>query len=128
MKNYLNKMFTNILNGQVAKRPVISQTRKKICESVLKLLWAEGFLLGYEVNRKNKNKLNIFLKYFHNRPAINSIKVLSLPSKRFCYASKQIWKINSSKSFTIFSTNKGFQSIHNCKRLKIGGEPFIVIN
>jgi ribosomal protein S8 len=127
MKNFLNKMLTSIINGQVAKTFVINQTRKKICESILKLLWAEGFILGYEVDQKNRTKLNIFLKYTHSRPAINSIKLLSVPSKKSCYSSKQIWKINSSKSFIIFSTNKGFQSIDSCKRLKVGGQPFISI-
>ena len=128
MKNYLNKMFINILNGQVVKTRVINQTRKKICEAILKILWSEGFILGYEVDLKNKNKLNIFLKYVDNRPAINVIKLLSLPSRRVHYSSKQIWKINSNKSFVIFSTNKGFLSVYNCKKFNIGGEPFIVIN
>jgi small subunit ribosomal protein S8 len=128
MKNYLNKMFNNIINGQIAKNHVINQTRKKICESFLKFLWAEGFILGYEVNQKNKKKLNIFLKYVNNRPTINVIKLVSTPSKRVYYSSKQIWKINSSKSLIVFSTNKGLQSISDCKKLKIGGEPFIIIN
>ena len=128
MKNYLWNMFANIKNGQLAKRSFIFQTRKKICESFLKVLWYEGFILGYKIDSKNPNKFKIFLKYKNGRPAINSLKLISKPGRRVYYSIKQIWKIDSNKSFIIFSTNRGLKSIIDCKKLKIGGEPFIVIN
>ena len=128
MKNYLWNMFANIKNGQMAGHNVIFQKRKKICEAFLKILWSEGFILGYKISEKNKNQLKIFLRYNKNKPAINSIKFLSKPSRRLYYSVKQIWKIDSNKSFIIFSTNKGLKSILECKKLRIGGEPFITIN
>lgn len=121
-------MFASIKNGQLAKRSFIFHTRKKICESFLKILWQEGFILGYKIDPCDNNKLKIFLKYKNGQPVINSLKLISKPSRRIYYSIKQIWKINSSKSFIIFSTNKGLKSILECKKLKIGGEPFIVIN
>jgi len=121
-------MFASIKNGQLARRNFIYNTRKKICESFLKILWQEGFIIGYKVDTINKNKLKIFLKYKKNQPVINSLKPISKPSRRIYYSIKQIWKIDSSKSFIIFSTNKGLKSILDCKKLRIGGEPFIVIN
>ena len=128
MKNYLWNMFANIKNGQMSGHNVVIQKRKKICEAFLKILWAEGFILGYKINKKNPNQIQIFLKYTKNKPAIYSIKFLSKPSRRLYYSTKQIWKINSNKSFIIFSTNKGLKSILECKKLRIGGEPFITIN
>jgi small subunit ribosomal protein S8 len=125
MKNYLWNMFANIKNGQLAKRSFIFQERKKICEAFLKILWDEGFILGYTVE---SNKLKIYLKYNSEQPVINSIKLISKPSRRIYYSVKQIWKIDSSKSLIIFSTNKGLKSINDCKKLKIGGEPFISVN
>jgi small subunit ribosomal protein S8 len=121
-------MFANIKNGQLAKRNYIYQTRKKICESFLKIMWDEGFILGYKINSQNLDQLKIFLKYKNGKPVINNIKLISKPSKRIYLSIDQIWKIDSSKNFIIFSTNKGLQSIINCKKLKIGGEPFISIN
>ena len=126
MKNYLWNMFANIKNGQLSKRSIIFQRRKKICEAFLKILWAEGFILGYKIEKTNQIK--ILLKYTKNKPAIHSIKFLSKPSRRLYFSAKQIWKINSNKSFIIFSTNKGLKSLIECKKLKIGGEPFIAIN
>jgi len=120
-------MFANLKNGQLAKRSFIHIKRKKICESFLKVLWNEGFIIGYTVEW-NTDKVKIFLKYIDNKPVINSIKLLTKPGRRIYYSSRQIWKLDSSKSFVIFSTNKGLKSIIDCKKLKLGGEAFIAIN
>jgi len=128
MKNYLYNMFANIKNGQVAKRSYVFQKRKRICESLLKVLWKEGFILGYKTNQTNDDQIKIFLKYRNRTPVINSIKPISKPGRRVYYTIKQIWKIESNKSFILFSTNQGIKSIIECKKLKIGGEPIISIN
>lgn len=118
-------MFASIKNGQMAKRNYILHRRKKLSESFLKILWKEGFILGYTVEFNN---IKIFLKYNNKTPVINSLKLISKPSRRIYYTIKQIWKIDSNKSFIIFSTNRGLKSIIECKKLNIGGEPFIIIN
>jgi small subunit ribosomal protein S8 len=129
MKNYIWNMFANIKNGQTAKKSIIIQTRKNICEHILKLLWDEGFISGYKISLENNKKLEIFLKYQKTgKPTINSIKTISKPGKRIYYSAKQIWKMDSSKLFIIFSTNKGLKSITQCKKFKLGGEPFLIIN
>ena len=127
MKNYLYNMFDNIKKGQLARRNFIINKRKKICELFLQILWNEGFILGYKTDANDYNKIIIFLKYNNKKPVINSIKLISKPSRRLYYSIKQIWKIDSSKSFIIFSTNKGLKSISECKKLRIGGEPYLII-
>ena len=122
-------MFTSIKNGQIAKKSVIMGPRKVICESFLKILWDEGFISGYKVSSQNSNKLEIYLKYTNTgRPTINSLKFLSKPGQRIYYSVKQIWKLDSSKTLIIFSTNKGLKSINECKKNNIGGEPLIIIS
>ena len=46
-------MFSNIQNGQIAKQNCILHRRKKICETFLKILWDEGFILGYKIDSNN---------------------------------------------------------------------------
>ena len=121
-------MFANLKNGQLAKRVFIYQIRKNICESFLKIMWDEGFILGYEIDSDNSGKLKIFLKYKNEKPVINNIKLISKASRRVYWPINQIWKLDSSKIFIIISTNQGLKSIVNCKKLKIGGEPCIAIN
>jgi len=121
-------MFTNIKNGQLIKRTFILQRKTKICEQFLRILWDEGFILGYKTVQTNKNQLKIFLKYKKRNPVINSIKFVSKPSKRVYFSVKQLWKINSNNNLIIISTSKGLLSIFQCKKLKIGGELFVIIN
>ena len=129
MKNHFWNMFANIKNGQIAKRNFIYQKKKRFCEEFLKILWDEGFILGYKTSTSNKKLTKIFLKYSINRkPIINNITLVSKPGRRVVYSVKQICRIDSSKHFIIFSTNKGLKTIDSCKKLKIGGEPFVIIN
>ena len=128
MKNYLYNVIANIKKGQLNRRAFIFNRKKKICEAFLNILRDEGFIIGYKIELNNSKSIKIFLKYKNGKPTINSIKFLSIPSRRIYYSVKQIWKIDSSKSFIIFSTTKGLKSIIECKKLKIGGEPFIIVN
>lgn len=122
-------MFANIRNGQLAKRSFIYQKRKKLCEAFLRILWNEGFIIGYKISKNDNTLIKIFLKYTNDgKPTINNIKLITRPGRRVYYSIKQIWKIDASKNFIIFSTNKGLKTINSCKKLKIGGEPFILIN
>lgn len=127
MKHYLWNMLTSIKNGQISKKSIILQKKKNICENMLKVLWNEGFISGYKV-LLNTNYIQIFLKYNNaGEPAINSLQFLSKPSKRFYYSSKQLWKLDSSKTFIILSTNKGLLTIEQCKKNNVGGEPLLII-
>jgi len=93
----------------------------------LKILWDEGFILGYKIDGENHDQLKIFLKYNDEEPVISSMKLITKPGRRIYYSIKQIWKLDSNKTFIIFSTHKGLKTIVDCKRLRIGGEPFILI-
>lgn len=117
-----------IKNGQHAKHDyIIYNGNSKKLNDILKLLWDNGFILGYLLNFKQLNKLIIFLKYVNEKSSIKLIKFISKPTWRFYCSANQICKINKFDSFIIFSTNNGLQSINNCKRLKIGGEPLVLI-
>jgi small subunit ribosomal protein S8 len=127
MKNYLWNMFANIKNAQMAKNSIVLQQRKKVCAAFLNILWNEGFILGYKVSETDSNMFKIFLKYKNGKPVINSLKPITKPSQRVYYSNKQLWKIKSSKGVVIFSTNKGLKVLDECKKLKLGGEPYIII-
>ena len=77
MQNYLWNMLINIQNGQIAKLNFILHPRKVSCEAILQILWKNGYILGYQVDKNNYKKFKIFLKYKQNKSVINSIKKLS---------------------------------------------------
>lgn len=121
-------MFANIQNGQIAKRSFVIQKKKKICESILNLLWNEGFILGFKPFNKEFTQFKIFLKYINGKPLIKTLKPISKPGLRIYYSLDQIWKIDTSKTFIIISTNKGLKTLVECKKLGIGGEPLILVS
>lgn len=127
MRNYLWNMLINIQNGQRANRNFVIQKKRKNCESFLKILWQHGFILGFQNSFKNPKEIKIFLKFKKNKSAINKIKIISKPSRLIYYSTNQFWKM-SNKSFILFSTNKGLQSMSYCKRYKIGGEALLLVN
>lgn len=121
-------MFITIKNGQLAKKSTIFHRRTKFCEAFLKILWDEGFISGYKV-LIDQNQVEVFLKYTKTgKPIISSIQFISKPSKRIYYSAKQLWKLESNKVFVIVSTSKGLLTITDCKKYKVGGEPFLIIN
>lgn len=122
-------MFTAIKNGQLIRRSFIIVDCKKSSAALLRALWNEGYIIGYKkVKVKNAAKLKVFLKYKQNKPVIRSIRLVSRPSKKVYHSINQIWKLGSIKSTVLFSTCKNFKSTLECKKLKIGGEPVILIN
>lgn len=126
MKNKFWNLITTIRNGQSANKLVIIQKRKKTCEAFLNILWDEGFILGYKTS-PSKLSIHIYLKYNNKFPVITSLKSISKPSLRIYYSLKQLWKINSNQGLLVLSTNKGLLSLNSCKKLKIGGEPIVII-
>jgi small subunit ribosomal protein S8 len=119
-------MFSNIKNAQLSRKAVIFCKKNKFCENFLKLLWDQGYIIGYKL--KNKKELKIFLKYKKTKPVIYSLRTLSKPSYRIYYSVKQIWKINSGKSLIIFSTSEGLQTLLLCKKKNVGGELLLILN
>ena len=124
MKSCLWNSLAAINNGLILNKPFVTVKRKKICEDILTVLWDEGHILGYETTEKT---ITINFKYMNGQSAIRAIKTISKPGHRIYYSIKQIWKIDHNKNFIVFSTPKGVLSITDCKRLKTGGEPFILV-
>ena len=120
-------MIANIKNGQIVKKAFIIQHPQKICASFLDILWDEGFILGYKIFGKQQNKIKIFLKYRNGNPVINSLVAITKPSLRKYYSLNQLWKIKSNSGLLIISTNKGLYSLEECKKLRLGGELFLLI-
>nr|YP_010377326.1 ribosomal protein S8 [Helicotheca tamesis]QYB23013.1 ribosomal protein S8 [Helicotheca tamesis] len=127
MTRILCNMLSNIKNAQLSKKKIMFQKKSNLCLKILNILWDEGFILGYKICKSNPVILKIFLKYTNKIPAINSLMLLTKPGSKVYYSSKQIWKVNLTNGLVIVSTNMGFLTISECKKLKIGGEPCVII-
>lgn len=127
MKHSLWNLVAAIKNGSIAKKQTIVHYNKKINVQVLNVLWENGYILGYRKNPDNPLKLNIFLKHDQKTSGIKNIKSISKPGNRIYCSLSNLWKIHSTNSLVIISTNLGIKSLDECRRLKVGGEPLILI-
>ena len=101
----------------------------KITRKILDVLEEEGFIRGYQL--KDYNSLIINLKYYKNKSVINSLSVVSKPSKRVYFSKEEIiqWKNENNKfSLLLISTNMGIFTHQEALNWKIGGEVLISIS
>jgi small subunit ribosomal protein S8 len=127
MKFNVWNLFVQIVNGQKAKKTVIKVPKQKFCKNFLKVLWDDGYILGFQESKDKFFKYDVFLKYNNEQPVINKIKFISKPSKREYFTIKQIWKLDTGVGVAYFSTCKGILSNNLCKKYNIGGELFLII-
>jgi len=127
MKNTFKNVVVNLKNSQISKRNFIFQPKTKLNIAILNILWNEGFILGYRIYHLNFKFLKVFLKYRKNKPAINSIKLVSKPGRRTYYKVCQLWKLDSKKILLVLSTSQGLMTAHECKKSRIGGQPLFMI-
>ena len=100
----------------------------KITRKILDVLEEEGFIRGYQL--KDYNSLIINLKYYKNKSVINSLNVVSKPSKRVYFSKEEIiqWKNENNKfSLLLISTNMRIFTHQEALNWKIGGEVLISI-
>ena len=126
----MRKTFWNLIsclkNGSNVKRKKITHLNTKSNLVLLNFLWDHGFITGYKI--RNSQQVEVFLKYSQNADSsLNSIQLISKPSKRIYMSVKQLWKLNSTNSFVIVSTSKGLKSLEDCKKKRLGGEVLAII-
>jgi small subunit ribosomal protein S8 len=119
------RLLNNLKNSSLANKEFISMEYNTDCVGVLKILYREGFVLSYRIN-KSENKIFIFLRYSFNKPIFDNLKIISTPSKKTYLNYHEISKIPSRKNVFFFSTNKGMLTDLECKRYKIGGTLFFI--
>jgi small subunit ribosomal protein S8 len=121
MNTSFHHLLITLRNSQKVKRLFVIQKSNKTCERFLNILWDEGFISGYRFFDNNNSKVKIFLSYFKGIPAIKTIRLVSRPSRILSYSAYQLWKIDSSVSVYLISTNEGLRSLDYCKRNGLGG-------
>jgi len=127
MKNTLWNITTDLKNAQIARRNCMYYSKTKLAINLLNIFWNEGYILGYKICNENSNLLKIFLKYRDENSVINSLKLISKPSRSMFYSLPQLYKLDSKKKFILLSTSKGLMTINECKQDQIGGKLLLII-
>jgi small subunit ribosomal protein S8 len=96
----------------------------KIKVEILKILEAEGFVMGHEVTTESKfPTIKVQLKYdVRRRPIIQKIQRVSKPGLRVYRTKDELRPIRSGLATRIMTTSQGVMTDREARKRKIGGE------
>jgi small subunit ribosomal protein S8 len=125
----VSDMLTRIRNASLARHTFTRVKFNKLNLSVLKVLEAEGYITGFELEEEKIPTLKVFLKYkgwWIKKPLFSTLKRISKPGQRVFSGYKNFQKIvdvlKYQQGTAIISTSAGVMSHKKATKLKKGGE------
>lgn len=128
MSDPIADMLTRIRNAQLAEKTMVSMPSSKIKAAIAKVLQDEGYIDGFKVvENDSKAVLEIGLKYYANRPVIETIQRVSRPGLRVYKGSEDIPRVMNGLGIAIVSTSKGLMTDHKARANGVGGEVLCIV-
>ena len=123
-------MLTRIRNALLVKKKKVFIPHSRMKEAIVKILFAQGFILSHEVilESNNQKTISVKLKYVAGESTIKSIRRESKPGSRV-YTGKDYRDYRSEEnSVRVLSTSAGVMSSEEAFKLGIGGELLCTIS
>jgi small subunit ribosomal protein S8 len=128
MSDPISDMLTRIRNAQMAEKVTVVMPSSKLKTAIAKVLQDEGYVDGFKVTANDgKPTLEIGLKYYANRPVIETIQRVSRPGLRVYKGSEDIPKVMNGLGIAIVSTSKGLMTDNKARANGIGGEVLCIV-
>ena len=123
MTDPIADMFTRIRNAQAMGKQTVSMPASKIKQALADLLKAEGYVIDTRrIEDGNKAELEIKLKYFEGKPAIERIQRISRSGLRVYRGRGELPKVMSGLGISIISTSSGLMTDSQARAKGLGGE------
>lgn len=124
MTDPIADMFTRIRNAQAMAKPTVSMPSSQTKVAIVKVLKDEGYVRDYQVIKGDNNKsvLEIALKYFEGRPAIEKIDRVSRSGLRVYRGKDNLPKVMGGLGVAIISTPAGIMTESQARAKGVGGE------
>ncbi|HET8941190.1 MAG TPA: 30S ribosomal protein S8 [Rudaea sp.] len=124
MTDPIADMFTRIRNAQATAKASVRMPSSKIKAAIAKVLKDEGYVRDFQVSKAENNKsvLEIALKYFEGRPAIDRLDRSSRSGLRVYRGKDDLPKVMSGLGIAIISTPQGIMTDAQARANGIGGE------
>ena len=122
MQDPIADMFTRIRNGQAANKVAISMPSSKLKVAIANVLASEGYIESVKVVEGVKPELEITLKYFQNKPVVESIQRVSRPGLRIYKRKDELPKVMGGLGIAVVSTSKGVMTDRAARQAGLGGE------
>ncbi len=120
-------MLTQIRNGQMAKKEMVTVPGSQAKIAILRVLEAEGYILAFKEIKADKLKIAVYLKYFKDKAVIEQIKRISRPGLRVYKRKDELPKVMGGLGIAILSTSQGVMTDKQARQLGQGGEVLCVV-
>lgn len=128
MTDPIADLLTRIRNAQQAKHPSLRVPASRLKESILKVLEAEGYIVGYQrLENKPQDVLRVDLKYVDGLGAIEGVRRESKPGRRRYVGVEEIPRVRNGLGVAVMSTSRGVMADHNARQARVGGEVLLSI-
>ncbi len=121
ISDLLNRVRNAAMARHASTRAPFSKTKRRIVE----ILKEEGYIDSFSVDEEAgvQGEIVIYLKYVNDkRTAINVMRRVSTPGRRFYCRAKEIPSIKAGLGVAIITTSKGILTDRDARRLNVGGE------
>ncbi len=119
----ISDLLIRIKNAQKTGHESLELSYSKIKFNIAKILEREGFIAGVErKGQKNKEKLQLNLKYIQGVPAIQDLRRVSKSGQRIYITTQKIKRVQQGYGMAIISTSQGLMTDKEAKSKKLGGE------
>ena len=122
MQDPIADMLTRIRNGLSSNKKIVRIPLSKQKKAIAKVLLQEGYIKNFIVSPNEKKILEIELKYYKGKPAIDFLRRISKPGLRVYRPSNNLPKVYGGYGISIVSTSKGLMSDKKASDQRIGGE------
>jgi small subunit ribosomal protein S8 len=124
MTDPIADMFTRIRNAQATAKPTVRMPSSKVKTAIVKVLKDEGYVRDFQVTKAENNKsiLEIALKYFEGRPAIDKLDRVSRSGLRVYRNKNALPKVMGGLGIAIVSTPVGIMTDAQAREKGVGGE------
>jgi small subunit ribosomal protein S8 len=121
-------MFVRIRNGLAAGKASVRMPASKVKLAIARLLKDEGYLNDVaERDVEGKKEIEIALKYYEGRPAIERLERASRPGLRRYRGRTELPKVMGGLGISIISTSSGLMTDAQARAKGLGGEVICLV-
>jgi small subunit ribosomal protein S8 len=123
------KFLLALKNASLSKKEALVVEYSAAREKMVKVLYHEGLIQSFALQTNSSSKRNfilIKLRYPFDKSHLKYLKLLSKPSHMKYMKLADICNIPDRKFVVFFSTDLGFLTNLECKKIKLGGKLLFV--
>ena len=123
MSDPVADMLTRIRNAHMVDKKEVKIPASNLKSAIASVMQQEGYIESFSVDGEAAAKtLTIKLKYYDNKPVIDSLQRISKPSLRVYVKSTEMPSVMNGLGIVIVSTPKGVMTGQNAAAENVGGE------